>query len=161
MSTAQTPEQADAPRVSGGRPVDRATRVTRVVSQMTGAAGSFPAILVALALVAAWVAGGFFVRQGFGNQLYQIVVSTVSSIVTFVMVFVIQSSQNRDSRALQAKIDAQSIALAKIAEHLGVENYRYLLTRLAGLEDAPEASIAAEQEAVRGSAVRAAAEMDP
>ena len=35
----------------------------------------------------------------------QLVMNTVSSIITFCMVFVIQSSQNRDSRALQLKLD--------------------------------------------------------
>lgn len=151
----------DTPLVAGAQPVDRATRLTRSVSQITAVAGSFPAILAAVTLVVIWVIGGFFVRGGFGNQLYQIVVSTVSSIVTFVMVFVIQSSQNRDSRALQAKMDAQSITLARIAEKLNVADDEYLLTRLAGMEDAPAAAIAAEQAQVRDRASRAAAELGP
>jgi low affinity Fe/Cu permease len=102
------------------------------------------------------VIGGLFVPGGYGDTAYQLPVSTVSSVVTFLMVFVIQSSQNRDSRALQAKIDAQSDVLAAVARHLDLEDDQYLLTRLVGLEEAPEREIDKEQRRVRGSASRAA-----
>ncbi|ETK30485.1 low affinity iron permease family protein [Microbispora sp. ATCC PTA-5024] len=146
----------DDPRTSPSAPQDRSTRITRGIARATAMAGSFPAILVAALLALAWVVGGLFVSGGYGDTGYQLPVSTVSSIVTFVMVFVIQSSQNRDSRALQAKIDAQNDVLAAVARHLGLENDQYLLTRLVGLEEAPEAEIDREQRRVRGSASRTA-----
>jgi low affinity Fe/Cu permease len=39
------------------------------------------------------------------SDTWQLVISTVSSVVTFCMVFIIQASQNRDSRAIQLKLD--------------------------------------------------------
>lgn len=39
------------------------------------------------------------------SDTWQLVMNTVSSIITFCMVFVIQNSQNRDSRAIQLKLD--------------------------------------------------------
>jgi low affinity Fe/Cu permease len=39
------------------------------------------------------------------SDTWQLVISTISSVVTFCMVFVIQASQNRDSRAIQLKLD--------------------------------------------------------
>jgi hypothetical protein len=63
--------------------------------------------------------------------------------------FVIQSSQNRNSRAIQAKIDARADVLAAIARKLNIENHDYLLTRLVGLEDALAREIGSEQAKVR------------
>ncbi len=144
------------PPVATAVPEDRSTRATRAVSDLTAAAGSFPAILVSLVLVVVWLLAAPFVRGGFANTNYQLIVSTVSSIVTFVMVFVIQSSQNRDNRAMQAKLDAQSTMLAHLAQALDVQEHRFLLTRLVGLEDAPDEEIAHEQERVRNAAARTA-----
>ncbi|WP_214413994.1 low affinity iron permease family protein [Sphaerisporangium fuscum] len=146
----------DDPRTSLSAPTDRSTRITRTIAQATALAGSFPAIIIAVVLVVAWAIGGLFVAGGYGSTAYQLPVSTISSIVTFVMVFVIQSSQNRDTRALQAKADAQSEVLNAIARHLGVEDEQHLLTRLVGLEEAPEREIDNEQEQVRRSASRMA-----
>jgi len=146
----------DDPRVATAVPEDRSTRATRAISNITASAGSFPAILVAIAFVVLWCGGAAFVPSGFHNTGYQLVVSTVSSVVTLIMVFVIQSSQNRDSRALQAKVDAMANALTHMSRELGVDEHRYLLTRLVGLEDAPEDEIAAEQARVRRAAARTA-----
>lgn len=138
------------PRVTAAQPADRGTRTTRAIGRATAAAGSFPAILVSVALTAVWLAGGLFVKGGYANPAYQLPVSTVSSIVTFVMVFVIQSSQNRDSRALQAKVDAIANTLAVLAREQGIRDQgEHLLTRFVGLEDAPEDEIDREQARVR------------
>ncbi len=151
-----TDDSADDPRVAMAAPPDRSTRVTRTVSRATAALGSFPIILCAVAAVVAWLVGGLFVPGGYANTRYQLPVSTVSSIVTFLMVFIIQSSQNRDTRAMQAKLDAQADVLAAIASKLGVEDHEYLLTRLAGLEDASSREIDAEQARVRRSVAETA-----
>jgi low affinity Fe/Cu permease len=143
---------ADDPRVADATPQDRGTRTTRAISRATAAVGSFPMILVAAGLVVVWLVGGAFVKGGYGSTSYQLPVSTVSSIVTFVMVFIIQSSQNRDSRALQAKVDAIASVLAVMAREQGIEDRQYLLTRLVGLEDAPEREIGKEQTRVRRAA---------
>lgn len=66
------------------------------------AAGSPWAFCLALALVFVWsVSGPIF---GFSDT-WQLVINTGTTIVTFVMVFLIQNAQNRESLALQLKID--------------------------------------------------------
>jgi low affinity Fe/Cu permease len=65
-------------------------------------AGGYIAFLAALALVVGWAAFGPVTGYSDG---WMLVINTTTTIVTFLMVFVIQSSQNRDTRALQVKID--------------------------------------------------------
>src|SRR6185503_15007986 len=119
---------------------------------ITGALGSFPAILLSVALVVTWIIGGFFVRRQFTNNTYQLVINTGTSIITFWMVFIIQNTQNRDGRAMQAKLDAQSKVLRAVAERVGIDDDAELLTRLVGVEDAPEHVIKSDQNEVRQAA---------
>jgi low affinity Fe/Cu permease len=64
--------------------------------------GSPPAFLVCLAVVLVWaVSGPLF---GF-SETWQLVINTSTTIVTFLMVFLIQNTQNRDGIALQTKLD--------------------------------------------------------
>jgi low affinity Fe/Cu permease len=65
-------------------------------------AGSHRAFMLAVAVVAAWlVSGPFF---GFSDT-WQLVINTGTTIVTFLMVFLIQATQNRDGKAIQLKLD--------------------------------------------------------
>ncbi|MEA2828318.1 MAG: hypothetical protein QOG43_2757 [Actinomycetota bacterium] len=127
------------------------TALTRAISNLTGWLGSFPAITLSLGLVLAWVAGGFFVHGGFGNDTYQLVITAGTTAVTFLMVFIIQNTQNRDDRAVQAKLDAQSEVLRVMAEKLGIDDDQDLLTRLVGVEDAPQDEIKDKQQQVRAA----------
>jgi low affinity Fe/Cu permease len=135
------------------QPDDRSTAVTRVIGNMTGWLGSFPAILLSFLVVAAWFAGGFFVAGHFGNDTYQLVINTGTTIITFWMVFIIQNTQNREGRAMQAKLDAQSEILRLVAEKLNIDDDEALLTKTVGLEDAPEKVIKADQDQVRKAAI--------
>jgi low affinity Fe/Cu permease len=64
--------------------------------------GSYWAFIAALGLVVAWaVTGPFF---GFSNT-WQLVINTSTTIVTFLMVFLLQYDQNRNAKALQVKLD--------------------------------------------------------
>src|SRR6266699_1560295 len=64
--------------------------------------GSHWAFIVALLVVIAWgVTGPMF---NFSDS-WQLVINTGTTIVTFLMVFLIQNSQNRDSAAIQVKLD--------------------------------------------------------
>jgi low affinity Fe/Cu permease len=130
---------------------DRSTVVTRSVSRVTEWMGSFPAILISFGLIATWLIGAIFVRDHFQNDTYQLTINTVTSVVAFLMAFVIQATQNRDSRALQAKLDAQSHVLRAMAEKIGVDVDLDCLERLEGLEDAPASVIRAEQDEVRAA----------
>lgn len=65
-------------------------------------AGKPMAFILAAVLVAVWAATGPLF--GFGDT-WQLVINTSTTIITFLMVFLIQSSQNRDTAALQIKLD--------------------------------------------------------
>jgi low affinity Fe/Cu permease len=65
-------------------------------------AGKPMAFVLAAALVLAWAATGPLF--GYGDT-WQLVINTSTTIITFLMVFLIQSSQNRDTAALQIKLD--------------------------------------------------------
>jgi low affinity Fe/Cu permease len=66
------------------------------------AAGRPLAFLAAAAIVIVWAATGPI----FGySDTWQLVINTGTTIVTFLMVFLIQNSQNRDSAAIQVKLD--------------------------------------------------------
>src|SRR5438270_11124432 len=129
---------------------DQSTRLTRMISDVTGWLGSFPAILVSIALVTVWFVGGIFV--GLANNTYQLVINTGTTIITFLMVFIIQNTQNRDGSAVQAKLDAQSEVLRRIAEKLEIDDAQDLLTRLVGIEEAPADVIDRDQHEVRARA---------
>ena len=136
------------------QPDDKSTRLTRAIGQVTAWLGSFPAIILAATLVGAWFAGGAFVTGHFKNNTYQLLINTGTTIITFLMVFIIQNTQNRDGRAVQAKLDAQSEVLKAVAEKLGIADDEDMLTRLVGVEDAPDSVIRADQDSVRADAVR-------
>ncbi len=75
---------------------------TAVASRVSTIAGQPVAFMVALGTIAVWaVTGPLF---GYSDT-WQLVINTSTTIITFLMVFVIQNSQNRDAAALQAKLD--------------------------------------------------------
>jgi low affinity Fe/Cu permease len=69
---------------------------------LTEAVGAPGALIASVLVVVAWLVTGPLFNF---SDTWQLVISTVSSVVTFCMVFVIQASQNRDSRAIQLKLD--------------------------------------------------------
>ena len=70
--------------------------------QLADAFGSPWAFTIALLFTIVWgVTGPMF---GFSNA-WQLIANTVTNVVTFLMVFIIESSQNRDTKATQLKLD--------------------------------------------------------
>jgi low affinity Fe/Cu permease len=134
------------------QPDDKSTALTRTIGNITGWLGSFPAIMFSFVAVLAWAVGGLFVSGHFGNNTYQLLINTGTTIITFWMVFIIQNTQNREGRAMQAKLDAQSEVLQLVAERLDLDD-EDLLTPLVGVEDAPEHVIKEDQDRVRKAAV--------
>jgi len=65
-------------------------------------AGSRWAFLCAVLLIVLWAATGPLFRY---SDAWQLVVNTATTIITFLMVFLIQNAQNRDSHALHLKLD--------------------------------------------------------
>lgn len=87
-------------------------RFSAIVSQGAGKPATFA---IACALIIAWaVSGPFF---GF-SETWQLVVNTATTIVTFLMVFVVQHTQNRDGEAVQAKLDELILALRRADNRL-------------------------------------------
>ena len=75
---------------------------TRFANWTASAAGQPPTFVLACLIVVAWGATG--PMFGFSDT-WQLVINTGTTIVTFLMVFVIQNTQNRDSKAMQLKLD--------------------------------------------------------
>ena len=79
-----------------------AERFRRFAHTTSVAVGSAWAFSLALLVVVVWAfTGPLF---GFSNT-WQLVINTGTTIVTFLMVFLIQNTQNRDGRAMQLKLD--------------------------------------------------------
>jgi low affinity Fe/Cu permease len=75
------------------------TRFTKRTAQMTGQPLTFA---LAVLVIAAWaISGPIF---GFSDT-WQLVINTSTTIITFLMVFLIQSTQNRDAEAVHIKLD--------------------------------------------------------
>jgi low affinity Fe/Cu permease len=73
-------------------------------------AGSSWAFLFTLAIVIVWVCVGPYFRF---SDTWQLVINTGSSIVTFLMVFLIQNTQNRDTREIHLKLDELILVSSK------------------------------------------------
>jgi low affinity Fe/Cu permease len=74
--------------------------------------------IVALLVVLVWLATGQFFRY---SDTWQLVINTATSILTFLMVFVIQNTQNRDCAAIQAKLDELIRTSAAQDRFIGIE----------------------------------------
>ena len=70
---------------------------------------------IACGLIVLWAASGPFF--GF-SATWQLVVNTATTIITFLMVFVLQHTQNRDGEAVQAKLDDLILAVRKADNRL-------------------------------------------
>lgn len=87
----------------------------RFASQVTKRAGSPVAFGIALIAVVVWALSG----PAFGfSETWQLVINTGTTIITFLMVFLIQQSQNKDSEALHLKLDELLIAVKGADEQL-------------------------------------------
>jgi low affinity Fe/Cu permease len=78
-------------------------------------AGSSWGFALAVASLLLWGAAGPVTHY---SQNWQMLVNTGTTIVTFLMVFLIQRSQNKDARAIQLKLDELILALAGANNHL-------------------------------------------
>src|SRR5437016_10362239 len=70
--------------------------------RVAAAVGTHRAFLIATAVVLAWAATGPLFHF---SDSWQLVINTGTTIVTFLMVFLIQATQNRDGKAVQLKLD--------------------------------------------------------
>lgn len=83
------------------------------------AAGSPAAFVLACSVVLAWVISGPFFNF---SDTWQLVINTGTTVVTFLMVFTIQATQNRQEAAMHAKIDELIHAIPAARDDLaGIE----------------------------------------
>lgn len=119
---------------------------TRWSSAISAAMGRPVAFAIALGTIIVWGVSG----PVFGwSDTWQLIINTGTTIVTFLMVFLIQNSQNRDASAMQAKLDELLRALDKAREgFVGIEHLtdaeitvlRDALERECGLRDGKQAT---------------------
>ena len=74
----------------------------KVSSEASQLLGSRWAFAVAILIVIVWAATG---RMFHYSDTWQLIINTGTTIVTFLMVFLIQNTQNRDARAINLKLD--------------------------------------------------------
>jgi low affinity Fe/Cu permease len=93
---------------------------TRVATSISSAAGQPLAFVLAVLIIVVWgVTGPVF----HFSDTWQLVVNTGTTIITFLMVFLIQNAQNRDAAAMQAKLDELLRAVTKARDQfIGVEH---------------------------------------
>jgi low affinity Fe/Cu permease len=100
-------------------------------AQMTGKPATF---LIATLVVVVWAATGPIFKY---SDTWQLVINTGTTIVTFLMVFLIQATQNRDTLALQVKLDELILATS------GAHN------EIAAIEEETEDTLEAAKNTVR------------
>ena len=93
---------------------------TQFASRIASFSGSPTAFVVALGTVIVWgISGPVF---GF-SEVWQLVINTGTTIVTFLMIFLVQNSQNRDSAAMEAKLDELLRAVEQArGDFIGIEH---------------------------------------
>ena len=84
------------------RPTKSHSVFTRCAKATSRAAGRPWAFALACGLIVAWLVSGPYFHY---SDTWQLVINTSTTIITFLMVFLIQSPQNRDAEALQVKLD--------------------------------------------------------
>jgi len=114
----------------------RFTRLARDAARISGRPITF---ILAAGLILVWLASGPVFKY---SDTWQLAINTTTTIVTFLMVFLIQNTQNRDTEALQVKLDEL------LRAHAGAHN---ALMDLENLEER-------ELDAIRAGYVRLAAE---
>lgn len=89
----------------------------------TAATGSSAAFIIAVSAIIVWAATGPVAKY---SETWQLIINTGTTIITFLMVFLIQKSQNKDSKAIHLKLNEL------LASHQGASN------RMVDIEDLTE-----------------------
>jgi low affinity Fe/Cu permease len=118
------------------------TRFAKAASRLAGSPAAF---IIAIGVVVIWsVTGPIF---GFSDT-WQLVINTGTTIVTFLMVFLIQNTQNRDAEAVQIKLD-ELIRVTQGAhntlmniEEIGEEEFTRIRAKYKELAEVAQAQLA-------------------
>lgn len=105
---------------STDRPLSAQDRFARFSMRASVWLGSKWAFLLAVLVIACWALSGPLFHF---SDTWQLVINSGTSIVTFLMVFLIQNTQNRDARAINLKLDELIRAIDKARNRMmNVEN---------------------------------------
>jgi low affinity Fe/Cu permease len=92
----------------------------RIATGISVAAGQPISFIIAVGVVILWAISGPLFHY---SDTWQLIINTGTTVVTFLMVFLIQNGQNRDSAAMQAKLDELLRAVDKAREKfIGIEH---------------------------------------
>jgi low affinity Fe/Cu permease len=116
--------------------------LSHAVTQWTGSSLAFA---LAVLLILAWLASGPLFHY---SDTWQLVINTGTTVITFLMVFLIQRSQNKDTRAIELKLNELVAAME------GASN------RLIGIEELSESDLETLRRHYRRLSEMAAKEMD-
>jgi low affinity Fe/Cu permease len=112
IETDSTPKQSSAKR--------RVSKFFADVANYTAHAAGRPSIFIlAAGTIVVWAVSGPYFHF---SDTWQLVINTGTTIITFLMVFLIQNSQNRDGAAIQVKLDELIRASAAHNRFVGVEH---------------------------------------
>ena len=75
------------------------SQFTKYIAKLTGKSATFA---LSILLIVVWLVSGPFFHY---SDTWQLAINTSTTIITFIMVFVIQNTQNRDTEAMQVKLD--------------------------------------------------------
>ena len=117
--------------------INRSSWFSRMASLTSAWTGTPSAFMVALGTVLLWAVTGPIFSY---SDTWQLVINTGTTIVTFLMVFLIQNTQNRDTKALQVKLAELIVALE------GANN------EIAKIEEASDDELEAAHQEIKGRA---------